>query len=122
VWNDDFGNPGDEFFTGDFNGDGLTDLAFARAVPGTDRVRWYFGESEEMGFRGARVWAYDVGDPGDEFLAGDYDGDGWTDFAYVEARDSGELRWYVAKSTDLHVSGTYLWGSSFGEEGDIILR
>jgi hypothetical protein len=64
-----FGNPGDQPFTGDFDGDGIDTVGLYRQSTGFV----YFRNSLTTGIADL---AFFYGDPGDQILAGDWDGDG----------------------------------------------
>ena len=64
-----FGNPGDQAFTGDFDGDGIDTIGLYRGSTGFV----YFRNSLTAG---VAVLSFFYGDPGDQILAGDWDGDG----------------------------------------------
>lgn len=81
--------------TGDFNGDGITDIA----VKGQDG-RWFVALGDGRKFGRPGEWLIGFGnthsDPAGDFvaIAGDWNGDGLTDIG-MKARDG---RWYVAFS------------------------
>ena len=64
-----FGNPGDEPFVGDFDGDGIDTVGLHRASTGFV----YFRDSHTQGVADASFF---YGDPGDVIMAADWDGDG----------------------------------------------
>ncbi len=64
-----FGNPGDEPFVGDFDGDGIDTVGLHRGSTGLV----YFRNSHTQGVADAQ---FIYGDPGDRIVAGDWDGDG----------------------------------------------
>ncbi|HHC07442.1 MAG TPA: hypothetical protein ENK55_01815 [Actinobacteria bacterium] len=64
-----FGNPGDQPFVGDFDGDGIDTIGLYRESTGFV----YFRNSHTQG---VAEFAYYYGDPGDRIVAGDWDGDG----------------------------------------------
>jgi len=64
-----FGNPGDQPFTGDFDGDGIDTIGLHRGSTGFV----YFRNSLTTGVADLSFF---YGDPGDQIIAGDWDGDG----------------------------------------------
>ena len=120
-WIESFGVSGDRFFTGDFNGDGWTDLADA-GVSEDGKVRWTVAISDGSRFFFPTVWSEDFGNRSDSFLVGDFTGDGAADFAIVRTINSHTLRWYVGKSSDYSISEPELWSWSFGRQGDAVIR
>ncbi len=69
----DFGNPGDTPFAGDFDGDGRDEVGLHRETTGLV----YFEDAlVPGGGGGAADHQFVFGDPGDLFVAGDWDGDG----------------------------------------------
>ena len=64
-----FGNPGDQPFVGDFDGDGVETVGLHRATTGLV----YFRNTHSQGIADAQ---FIFGDPGDRFVAGDWTGDG----------------------------------------------
>jgi len=64
-----FGNPGDQPFTGDFDGDGIDTIGLHRESTGLV----YFRNSHTQGFADSE---FTYGNPGDRFVAGDWTADG----------------------------------------------
>jgi hypothetical protein len=64
-----FGNPGDQPFVGDFDGDGVSTVGLHRESTGLV----YFRNSLTTGVADSQ---FIYGDPGDRLVAGDWDGDG----------------------------------------------
>jgi RHS repeat-associated protein len=98
------------FFTGDFDGDGLTDIASAvdHFDPRTNQHQLYFyvhrskdpsltAQQWAPGNYAAQKW---LGDAYSTFLTGDFDGDGFTDIAYVHA----DGQWHDLLSIDIYRS------------------
>lgn len=76
---------------GDFDGDGLTDLAVWRP----DTGQWWILRSSS-GYDHDRAMVYRWGKLGDVPVQADYDGDGLADFAVFR---STENRWYIRESS-----------------------
>ena len=83
-----FGNPGDKPFSGDFDGDGIDEVALHRESTG----RVYFRFSLTTGIAD-RDFVF--GDPGDLLVAGDWNGDG-TDTPAIFRPSDGN--WYLRLS------------------------
>ena len=82
----------DKYVTGDFNGDGKTDIAVMRSGAG-GLATWYIDFSPCEGNIDARG---QFGLPGDIPLSGDFNGDGIDDLAVYRPSTS---TWYVAFSS-----------------------
>jgi hypothetical protein len=88
------------FTSGDFDGDGETDVAVFRS---SDR-NWYYRESPTYANR-----AYpSFGDAGDILVPADYDGDRKTDFAVFRPSTG---RWYIVQSTN-NTLRQVAWGTN----------
>ncbi len=68
-----FGNPGDVPIVGDFDGDGVDEVGLHRPTTG---LVYYEDAIIENGAGGAADHEFVFGDPGDLFVAGDWNGDG----------------------------------------------
>ncbi len=93
-WSTELGGwvDGMQFRAGDFDGDGLSDIAVAFADTNNDidlDVHPSRGSQANGGFAGPQRWASGQGGVVDrsDWLAGDFDGDGKTDLAYVFSLD-----------------------------------
>lgn len=80
-----FGNPGDAPFAGDFDGDGVDEIALHRPSDGFVYLRWTLDA-------GVANDSFFYGDAGDIPVAGDWDGDG-VDTVAVFRPDNGV--WYL---------------------------
>ena len=92
---------------GDYDGDGITDIAVYR------RTTSQFFVLRSSDTTGSQL-TVPFGQPGDEPVARDYDGDGRTDFAVVR-RSGGNLTWFIQNSSTGTVSQT-----QFGLSGDVV--
>lgn len=68
-----FGNPGDTPFSGDFDGDGTTEIGLHRATTG---LVYFEDELKVNGGGGVADHEFFFGDPGDRFVTGDWNADG----------------------------------------------
>jgi hypothetical protein len=120
TWQNDAGDAGDIFLTGDVNNDARFDLVYGRIVSAT-QVRWYVRLSSGSGFGDYTVFANDAGDAGDIFRMADVNGDGRSDLVYGRPLDSNTVRWYVRLSTGSAFGSYTTWASDAGNEGDVFL-
>jgi YD repeat-containing protein len=115
-WGTNQGSPGEfpsqtKYLTGDFDGDGKTDVAYAYAHynPSTSKSEVYINVHLSSDPNGPpRQWAPYNGQPqewlGDNFstfLTGDFDGDGRTDIAYIHQAAGNRL------SVDVYLAPFY---------------
>jgi hypothetical protein len=96
-----FGNPGDQPFVGDFDGDGVETVGLHRASTGLV----YFRNSHTQGVADHE---FIFGDPGDRLIAGDWTGDG---IDTVGVFRPGNQRVYLRFSNSAGVADVeFLWG------------
>ncbi len=117
LWCPDFGDKGDKWYVGDFNGDGKTDVTLTRKINSTTQ-RWYTRLSNGNAFVSLKVWSYDFGNDGDTWYIGDFNGDGKDDIALKRDVSSTTKKWYVAKSSGYSFKDIAVWASDFGNDGD----
>jgi hypothetical protein len=98
-----FGNPGDDPFVGDFNGDGVDTVGLHRASTGFV----YFRNSHTQGVADESFF---YGDPGDVIMAADWDGDG-DDTVAVYRPSAGRL--YVNLNNSAGSADVSLWVGSY---------
>jgi CSLREA domain-containing protein len=101
-----WGAAGDLNLLGDYDGDGLTDLAAFRPSDGT----WHVKQSSDGGYL-TKAWGMATDVP----VPGDYDGDGKTDIAVFRP---SEGNWYVLRSSDQQYQVT-AWGAGYAPYHDV---
>jgi len=89
-----WGETGDVPLMGDFDGDGLADIALFRAGGADD---WYIQKSDAQGLGGGGTIAGDCGLAGDVPLVGDFNGDGRTDVVVLRP-SGGDFQWLACYS------------------------
>jgi dipeptidyl aminopeptidase/acylaminoacyl peptidase len=119
-----FGNPGDVPLAGDFDGDGCDTVSIYR--PSEQRFYIVNELGRNDGGLGAAEGSFEFGDPGDQPVVGDWDGDGSDEiglhrastgfFYYRESLTTGvaDGQFYFGDPGDLFVSGD--WGIEDGVE------
>ena len=105
-----WGNANTDFpATGDYDGDGIDDLAVYRtgASPGAQSTFYVVNSSDDS------VTVVPFGLYGDQQVVADYDGDGRTDFAVFRkgAAAGNPAIWYIRRSSDAGVSIVH-WGTT----------
>jgi hypothetical protein len=85
----DFGDPGDQPFVGDFDGDGIDEVGLHRSSTGLV----YYRTSQTSG---PATTTFVYGDPGDKLVAGDWNGDGIDTVAVFRPSDGN---WYIKLDT-----------------------
>ena len=93
-----FGKIDDRFIPGDFDGDGIGDVAIWRSSDGT----WWWLRSSDNTVRAAK-WGVD----GDIPVPGDYDGDGITDLAIWRPGSDQAYYWIYGSQNGISV---FPWG------------
>jgi hypothetical protein len=101
--------------SGDFDGDGKTDIAVFRPATG----EWFIRLSTQGYVFAAGNWYFQWGLPGDQPIASDFDGDGKTDIA-VFRPSTGE--WFIRLSTFGYAVAQGNWYYQWGLPGDLTLR
>ena len=102
-----FGRIGDTYVPGDYNNDGVGEIAVVRTAAGSNRYRWFIRYSDTA----VQTFTFGEKDRGDVLVQNDYDGNGYTDVAVWRPGDPGTL--FIQPVP----SGTVVQ-TSFGKEGD----
>jgi hypothetical protein len=97
-----YGLPTDKLVPGDYDGDGITDVAVWRPSDGT----WYYRASGNI----FNSFAFQFGQNGDIPQPADYDGDRKTDFAVV--RSSGTNRFWYLNNSSTNTPAAYSFGAT----------
>ena len=116
VWQSDFGNDfsNEQFFAGDFTGDGKADVALVRLVNSTTAT-WYVQKSSGSSFSYNGVWYNDFGNAGDSWIVGDFFNHDRLD-VFIRRVDNGSnsIKSYLTKSTGGSFDKYIEPGGSFG--------
>jgi hypothetical protein len=108
-----FGNPSDVPLAGDFDGDGCDTLSIYR--PGEQRFYIINELGENEGGLGDADFSFEFGDPGDQPVVGDWDGDG-IDEVGLHRESTGFFYW--RNTLDTGVADGEIF---FGDPGDLFL-
>ena len=108
-----FGNPGDIPVAGDFNGDGCDTLSIYRAAEQRFYIINRLGSNDEG--LGTADFSFVFGDPGDQPVVGDWDGDG-IDTIGLHRASTG--RFY---NRDSNTQGVANNDYVFGDPGDLLV-
>ncbi len=113
----DFGNAYDEFYVGDFDGNGKSDLAIARQTSPYEMI-WgvrYSTTGALNQWSGWTAWT----SVGNDFMVSDYDGDGVHDMTVNYYSSATSVKWGVYETTDNFLDAWRGWQvASFGEQED----
>lgn len=110
-----------EWFAGDFDGDGFTDLANV-IQEDSSTVRWDVYINNGSGsFGSGQTWKSDFGDDGDTWLVGDLNGDGLDDAALVRPRADSTVKLRATLSSGTDFQSGAIWLDSFGHEDGTFL-
>jgi uncharacterized delta-60 repeat protein len=125
-----FGNPGDVPLAGDFDGDGFHTVSIYR--PSEQRFYIINALGENDGGLGAAEYSFLFGDPGDQPVVGDWDGDGVDEiglhrastglFYYRNTLTTGiaDGEFYFGNPGDRFVAGD--WGTLDGRDTPAVFR
>lgn len=103
-----YGIPADKKLMGDFNGDGVTDMAAIRKENG--HLTWWISKSN-----GSNIKVQQFGLDTDKPIVGDYDGDGIADIAVTRAESNGLKTWHILRSSDGQYQ-TFQFGLKFDRQ------
>ena len=103
----DFGNPGDQPFSGDFDGDGFDEVGLHRASTG---LVYYEDTLIPNSGGGQADHEFFFGNPGDRFVAGDWNRNG-TDSPAV-FRPGNTTFYFRYTNTQGNADDQFIWGSS----------
>ena len=125
-----FGNPRDVPLAGDFNGDGCDTVSIYR--PAGQRFYIINALGQDEGGLGAADYSFVFGDPGDNPIVGDWDGDGIDEiglfrpstgfFYYRSTLDTGvaDAKFYFGDPGDRFLAGD--WGVVDGVDTPAVFR
>jgi hypothetical protein len=120
YWGDVINGVQDIPVTGDYDGDGRTDLALWRPLPAAQGgAVWYIARSSDSVTK-VVYWGDVINGVQDIPVVGDYDGDGKTDLALWRPRTiaEGGSVWYISRSSDSVVNVVY-WGEVINGVQDV---
>ena len=115
LWQDDYGDLGDIFYAGDFNGDGLTDL-YLKRINNPLKVSWYISKSTGTAFSTGSLVESDFGNSAltDKWYVADTNGDGKDDVLLSRLVEPDHVRWYVETSNGTSLNHWTIWKEDFG--------
>ena len=105
-----FGDPGDIPLAGDMNGDGCDTISVYR--PSEQRFYIINELGENDGGLGSADYSFVFGDPGDQPVVGDWDGDGFDEVG-LHRESTGLFYWRNTRTTGIADGSVY-----FGDPGD----
>lgn len=116
-WREDAGNDGDTFVVGDFSGDGRDDVAIFREINPTT-IKVWVTNSKGTAFTYSHTWREDIGNAGDTFYSGDFNGDGKDDIAVFREITPTTIKVWVAYSKGTYFDISRTWKDDIGNSGD----
>jgi hypothetical protein len=116
-WRSDFGNRGDHWYVGNFNGDSYDDIALVRDNGIHIQTLWV-ALSNGSSFNTVSQWRDDFGKRGDQWYVGNFNGDSYDDIALVRDNSSSIQTWWVALSNGSSFNTVSQWRDDFGKRGD----
>ncbi|HMT55949.1 MAG TPA: hypothetical protein PKD20_03660, partial [Candidatus Saccharibacteria bacterium] len=116
TWISDFGNDGDQFFVGDFTGDGKDDIALSR-TENTDKALWRVSASSGGRFIYKGQWRTELQRSADQVQIGDINGDKTEDIVFEHLVDFNTVEVWRSLSSGSGFSSPIKVSADFGNDG-----
>lgn len=118
TWIADAGNNGDNFYVGDFTGDGRDDIAISRVINSTT-VKWWVVRSTGGNFASPSTWSSDFGNNGDDWFVGLGNADNKNDVFLKRQYTSNTARLYASNSSGSSFLSANILLTDFSNNTDV---